>query len=123
MKKHIGTVLAGPMAARSGSGGAVKTLPVHNHSPHLSGDTIPGVPERAFDLTRQQMLFWLGETVGSGGTEFQRGGITIIPAFIDADAMVQAFSKLVEQADVLRSFFVERDGQPRQVIRDEDDYE
>lgn len=70
------------------------------------------------NLTRLQLLFWVGQRLRPDIPLFNTIQIFTIPTDVDKDRFLKAFQLLLDQSDALRTVLVEKDGVPQQQVVD-----
>lgn len=75
------------------------------------------------NLTKAQLVFWLGQKLNPDVPLYNNALGLIIPIRLDAEFFQQAFQKLVQQSDALRTVIEVVEGVPRQRVLDHLDFE
>lgn len=75
------------------------------------------------NLTKAQLVFWLGQKLNPGVPLYNNAVGLIVPLALDAAAFQRAFQHLVRRSDALRTIVEVVDGVPRQRVLDHCDFE
>jgi amino acid adenylation domain-containing protein/non-ribosomal peptide synthase protein (TIGR01720 family) len=78
---------------------------------------LASVPENRSNLTRSQMLAWLGQRLRPEDPLYNIGICFNVPTVLDPQALHAALETLVRSSDALRTVFVETAGVPMQVVQ------
>jgi amino acid adenylation domain-containing protein len=71
---------------------------------------------RNSNLTRRQMLMWIGQKMQPQETEFNMGCLFVVQGVLDEDAFCAAAQALVDGLDAMRTIIEERGGVPFQRV-------
>jgi amino acid adenylation domain-containing protein len=85
-----------------------------------SGQDLPAVaplaPQPHHEVSHAQRRFWIQDRLGDAAKGNSHPACFLIEGALDRDALRRAFDALVARHEILRTVFVEIDGQPRQKI-------
>ena len=79
--------------------------------------------ENQYDLTQSQKMLWAGQQLSPFSPMYNMAFTYRFSVGVNEEKFRQAFQKLIQQSDVLRSRFIVKDGVPQQLIRKELVYE
>ncbi|WP_370962896.1 non-ribosomal peptide synthase/polyketide synthase [Amycolatopsis sp. cg9] len=79
-------------------------------------EAIPKRPDGPAPLAGVQTGMWLADRMAPSSAEYLVPNAVRLRGPLDVDALAAALTKLVERHEVLRTRFVELDGEPRQVV-------
>ncbi|WP_375413897.1 amino acid adenylation domain-containing protein [uncultured Bradyrhizobium sp.] len=87
----------------------------------LAGDCIgpaptPSEPDAGYPLSFAQRRLWLLQTTEPDQVHYNMVGAFVLEGRLDADALARAFAALAARHEVLRTRFVLRRGEPRQIV-------
>ncbi|MET7245175.1 amino acid adenylation domain-containing protein [Methylobacterium sp. EM32] len=74
----------------------------------------PDAPDHALSFAQRRM--WLLQAMEPGEVAYNMVGALLVDGPADLDALARAFAALVERHEILRTRFVLRQGEPRQVV-------
>ncbi len=100
----------------------ISTLLPFGSDGQLSQATVGDMYELT-NLTRTQLLFWIGQKFQPDVPIYNAPGICFLRGHIDPKYFEQAMLTLVRSSDALRTVIEERDGIPMQCVRDMVPYE
>lgn len=78
--------------------------------------------KKYFPLTHPQKRVWYTEQITPGTSLFNLGGIMRIKGPVDPSIMEQVIQKVVERNDGLRLIIINDDGEPKQYVRELDEF-
>ncbi|MGH1540699.1 MAG: amino acid adenylation domain-containing protein [Arenicella sp.] len=93
--------------------GLAKAIRQGQHSEYE--DIQPATPQADYALAHAQKRLWLMQQL-QGERAYNMPDAIILHGEIDVEALEHAFATLIARHEILRTAFVERDGEPRQVI-------
>jgi amino acid adenylation domain-containing protein len=79
-------------------------------------EAIPKRPDGPAPLAGVQVGMWLADRMAPSSAEYLVPNAVHLRGPLDVDALAAALTKLVERHEILRTRFVEIDGEPRQVV-------
>ncbi|GLY37768.1 non-ribosomal peptide synthetase [Amycolatopsis sp. NBRC 101858] len=79
-------------------------------------EAIPKRPDGPAPLAGVQVGMWLADRMAPSSAEYLVPNAVRLRGSLDIDALAAALTKLVERHEILRTRFVEIDGEPRQVV-------
>ncbi|MGW5714880.1 non-ribosomal peptide synthase/polyketide synthase [Amycolatopsis sp. NPDC003865] len=79
-------------------------------------EAIPKRPDGPAPLAGVQVGMWLADRMAPAGAEYLVPNAVRLRGPLDVDALAAALTKLVERHEILRTRFVEIDGEPKQVV-------
>jgi amino acid adenylation domain-containing protein len=77
---------------------------------------VPSDPDAGYQLSFAQRRLWLLQTSEPDQVHYNMVGAFVLEGYLDADALARAFAALVARHEVLRTRFVLRRGEPRQIV-------
>ena len=77
---------------------------------------VPSEPDAGYQLSFAQRRLWLLQTSEPDQVHYNMAGAFVLEGYLDADALARAFAALVARHEVLRTRFVLRRGEPRQIV-------
>ncbi|MFG1644993.1 non-ribosomal peptide synthase/polyketide synthase [Amycolatopsis sp. NPDC049252] len=79
-------------------------------------EAIPKRPDGPAPLAGVQVGMWLADRMAPSSAEYLVPNAVRLRGTLDVDALAAALAKLVERHEILRTRFVELDGEPKQVV-------
>ena len=83
---------------------------------HIGPAPVPADPDAGYPLSFAQRRLWLLQTSQPGQVHYNMVGAFVLEGRVAANAVARAFAALVARHEVLRTRFVLRRGEPRQVV-------